>query len=150
VGQHRGHQRPGGTESDHRRRPRRLNRINAAALALKADGDERPIDRIRADLAHALLRGLALPDAVRDLLMSGVDDRTVPGEESREPARTGGGAADLTAAMDRRITEALAEVADEQLTRLLAQARMTGRLDGPRSAGSRSVPSPRHPAGRAR
>jgi hypothetical protein len=120
-----------------------FNRINAAAQALKADGDERPINQIRVDLAHALLRGLALPDAVRDLIVGGADDRPAPGEaaDGRQPggvdglcahedaARTGGDADPVTT-VDRQIAEALAEVADEQLTRLRAQARMTGRLDG--------------------
>ncbi|MGI8328667.1 DUF222 domain-containing protein [Actinomadura scrupuli] len=43
------------------------NRINAAAQAMKADGDVRPIDAIRHDLGVALLRGTPLPDAARDL-----------------------------------------------------------------------------------
>jgi hypothetical protein len=106
------------------------NRINAAAQALKADGDDRPIDQIRADLAHALLRGRVLPEAIRDLLTGGMDDRPAPSEEGHEPARAGDGDADPIAAMDRQITQALAGIADERLTRPLAQARKNGRLDG--------------------
>ncbi|MBC6462603.1 HNH endonuclease signature motif containing protein [Actinomadura sp. HBU206391] len=112
------------------------NRINAAAQALKADGDDRPIDHLRADLTQRLLRGLELPEAIRVLLMDGIDgmddrgDRGAPAEHDREPARTDGDTTDPVAAVDRQIAEALAELTDEHLTALLAQARMNGRLDG--------------------
>ncbi|MBC6459357.1 HNH endonuclease signature motif containing protein [Actinomadura sp. HBU206391] len=105
------------------------NRVNAAARALKADGDDRPIDQIRADLAYHLLRGLALPEAVGALLAS-MGDPPAPGEEHREPTRAVTGDTDLLAAMDQQIAHALAGIADEHLTALLARARANGRLDG--------------------
>ncbi|MBC6465768.1 DUF222 domain-containing protein [Actinomadura alba] len=107
------------------------NRINAAAQALKTDGDPRPIDHIRADLTLALLRGLPLPEAIRDLLTGGIDP--APGQADREPAPTRAGdddGADLLDAMDRQITQALAGITEEHLRDLLTQARLDGRLDG--------------------
>jgi hypothetical protein len=44
------------------------NRLTAAAHAMRADGDIRSIDQIRADLYRDLLRGISLPEAVRHLL----------------------------------------------------------------------------------
>jgi hypothetical protein len=41
--------------------------VNAVAQAMKSDGDTRPIDAIRADLATALLHGTPLPEAAADL-----------------------------------------------------------------------------------
>ncbi|GAA2105800.1 HNH endonuclease signature motif containing protein [Actinomadura alba] len=123
------------------------NRINAAAQALKADGDQRPIDTLRADLTHALLRGLPLPKAIRHLLMRpdddlGPDGPQAPGpfgEATSEQAGTdsrcedGWRAADDTETLDaveRQIDDALSRSADRHLARLLEHARGTGRLDG--------------------
>ncbi|MFI0355906.1 DUF222 domain-containing protein [Actinomadura sp. 9N407] len=46
------------------------NKITAAAHALVADGDTRPLNAIRADLARELLNGAALPDAIRAQLQA--------------------------------------------------------------------------------
>ncbi|MBC6459051.1 HNH endonuclease signature motif containing protein [Actinomadura sp. HBU206391] len=128
------------------------NRINAAAQALKADGDERPIDILRADLTQALLRGLPLPEAVRHMLIElagnldpgrsrptgphddgtrddGFADRTGTRSQRETGRRTpdDGGSMD---AIERRIDEALSHSIDQRLKRLLRQARTAGRLDG--------------------
>ncbi len=50
------------------------NKITAAAHGIKGDGDTRPLSTIRADLATRLLRGLELPEAIRDLLAQAGDD----------------------------------------------------------------------------
>ncbi|WP_246491880.1 HNH endonuclease signature motif containing protein [Actinomadura alba] len=61
-----------------------------------------------------------------DRVLGHTGDRTT----DREAAREGGVRADLVAAMDRQIARALAGLADEHLTTMLAQARLDGRLDG--------------------
>lgn len=45
------------------------NKITAAARGIAQDGDTRPLNTIRADLATQLLHGTELPDAVRALLV---------------------------------------------------------------------------------
>jgi hypothetical protein len=55
-----------------------FNRITAAAHGIKVDGDARPLNIIRADLASRLLQGLELPDAIRALLASAGDEPTPP------------------------------------------------------------------------
>ncbi|WP_157430584.1 hypothetical protein [Actinomadura macra] len=52
-----------------------FNKITAAAQGLRKDGDRRPLDLIRADLATRLLHGEPMPDAVRTLLISADGDR---------------------------------------------------------------------------
>ncbi|WP_231405417.1 HNH endonuclease signature motif containing protein [Actinomadura viridis] len=46
------------------------NKITAVAAGLRSDGDVRPLNLIRADLAKTLLQGAELPEAVRALLTS--------------------------------------------------------------------------------
>ncbi|MFI0354516.1 DUF222 domain-containing protein [Actinomadura sp. 9N407] len=46
------------------------NKITAAARALIADGDTRPLNTVRADLARELLNGARLPDAIRAQLQA--------------------------------------------------------------------------------
>ena len=55
------------------------NRITAAAHGIEAEGDVRPLNTIRADLATHLLQGAELPSAVHTLLTAPPDP---------EPART--------------------------------------------------------------
>ncbi|MFI0355341.1 DUF222 domain-containing protein [Actinomadura sp. 9N407] len=43
-------------------------KITAAASAMRTDGDPRPLDQLRADLATLLLRGHPLPDAITALI----------------------------------------------------------------------------------
>jgi hypothetical protein len=50
------------------------NKITAAAHGLEQDGDSRPLNRIRADLATQLLHGAELPGAVRTLLAQTPDE----------------------------------------------------------------------------
>ncbi|MFA1550577.1 HNH endonuclease signature motif containing protein, partial [Actinomadura chokoriensis] len=65
------------------------NKITAAARGIKADGDTRPLNAIRADLATQLLHGAQLPDAVRTLLTQTRDN------PDTDPVRpVGGGTAD--------------------------------------------------------
>jgi hypothetical protein len=44
------------------------NRLTAAAHAMRADGDTRPLDHIRLDLFRDLLRGIPLPEATHHLI----------------------------------------------------------------------------------
>jgi hypothetical protein len=121
-----------------------LGRLTAAATAMKTDGDLRPIDQIRLDLFHDLLRGIPLPEAVRHPV---TDHHDFTGDTTREATHTprdtaAGGEEtgrcepgdptfeDAVAAVERLIAQALADTADEQLTALLDQARADDRLDG--------------------
>ncbi|MFG2015444.1 HNH endonuclease signature motif containing protein [Actinomadura geliboluensis] len=55
------------------------NKITAAARGIKTDGDPRPLQNIRADLATQLLQGVELPDAIRALMaQSCTDPRPAP------------------------------------------------------------------------
>lgn len=49
------------------------NKITAAAHGIRTDGDTRPLNAIRADLAAQLLHGAELPDAIRAVLKQGCD-----------------------------------------------------------------------------
>ncbi|GAA2104462.1 HNH endonuclease signature motif containing protein [Actinomadura alba] len=64
-----------------------MNRLSAVARAMRADGDQRPVDAIRADLYRDLLRGVPLPEAARVLYDDG---STVPAEDAApgEPSAT--------------------------------------------------------------
>jgi hypothetical protein len=64
------------------------NKITAAALGIKSDGDTRPLDAIRADLATQLLQGSPLPDAIRALIGRTCTNAAHPGSVSsrRVPA----------------------------------------------------------------
>jgi hypothetical protein len=110
------------------------NRLTAAAHAMKADGDIRTVDQIRADLHRDLLRCVPLSDAVRRLLTDAAADP--PGATAAEHATAGDGAvrshspADVMAEAERLIGEALAGVADEQLNQVFDRARAAGHLDG--------------------
>jgi hypothetical protein len=110
------------------------NRLTAAAHAMKADGDVRSVDQIRADLHRDLLRCIPLPDAVRRLLTDGPAEP--PGTTAAEHATAGDGAvrnhssADVMAEAERLIGEAFADVSDEQLTQVFDRARAAGHLDG--------------------
>ncbi|HEX6469173.1 MAG TPA: DUF222 domain-containing protein [Streptosporangiaceae bacterium] len=134
------------------------NKLTAAAQAMKADGDQRPIDHIRLDLYRDLLRGLPIPEAVRHLVGSPPDDLPAEGctaddiegaahggdstptrlgagtrANGRRPQPRAGSTSDsglAAAEVERRIATALAEVADQRLTGLFDQARAEGRLDG--------------------
>ncbi|GAA1802810.1 HNH endonuclease signature motif containing protein [Actinomadura chokoriensis] len=54
------------------------NKITAAAHGIKSDGDTRPLNMIRADLAKQLLQGSPLPEAIRDLLTQTCADTPQP------------------------------------------------------------------------
>lgn len=70
------------------------NRINAAAQAMRAAGDVRPLDAIRHDLGVALLRGTPLPRAARDLHASRDADRHPDGCADEDVGRRAEGCAD--------------------------------------------------------
>jgi hypothetical protein len=115
------------------------NRLTAAAQAMKADGDTRPIDQIRSDLLRDLLRGIPLPDAVRDLIVNDDDgdgrdavaaDTDAAGDATPGQDGPHDASADALAAVEAMVARALADVIDKQLSRLLDQARAEGRLDG--------------------
>jgi hypothetical protein len=108
------------------------NRLGAAAQAMKADGDIRTVDQIRVDLYRDLLRGIPLPEAVRNLLTGDASDEsagTDAGPESRLHAPARVTAAEVVAAAERVIAETLGEVADGQLTAVFDRARADGHLD---------------------
>jgi hypothetical protein len=104
------------------------NRLTAAAQAMKADGDSRTVDQIRADLHRDLLRGIPLPDAVRHLLTADDDPSGQPTGPTAGPDAEP--AVDVIAAAERVIAEALGEIVDEQLTEVFDRARAHGRIDG--------------------
>ncbi|WP_243714736.1 HNH endonuclease signature motif containing protein [Actinomadura bangladeshensis] len=54
------------------------NKITAAAHGIKSEGDIRPLNTIRADLAKQLLQGSPLPEAIRDLLTQTCADTPQP------------------------------------------------------------------------
>ncbi|GAA0582439.1 HNH endonuclease signature motif containing protein [Actinomadura livida] len=56
-----------------------FNKITAAAHGIQADGDTRPLNTIRADLAAQLLHGVELPEAIRALLTETRDDSAKDG-----------------------------------------------------------------------
>jgi hypothetical protein len=115
------------------------NRLTAVAHAMKADGDERCVDELRADLYAALLRGTPLPEAALNLRTTLVPKGHEDGPDTGKPEdrRPGEGSArrspersespDITAAVERQIARGLARMADRHLTGLLAQARRAGR-----------------------
>jgi hypothetical protein len=114
-----------------------LNRLTAAATAMRADGDTRPIDQIRLDLYNDLLRGIPLPEAVRNLTSDDFADKVDDG--AADTAASGDDTAcgtrdfaslDVIAAVERLIARALADAADAQLTTLLDRVRADGHLDG--------------------
>lgn len=118
------------------------NRLTAAAQAMRAAGDVRPIDHIRLDLFRDLLRGIPLPEATRDIAPADQPPRP-PAADTEQvadlprlpvPEATGDlippVAADVLADAERHIAEALARIADEELTRLFARARAADRTDG--------------------
>src|SRR4029077_21195892 len=96
----------------------------------------------------ALLRGTPLPIAAHPLIADPEDDDSTPDDDrwSGPPQRnaddrTSGEAdskahsetdsvADTVAEIDRQVSEILARGIDQNLTRLLGQARAAGRLDG--------------------
>ncbi|MES9541635.1 DUF222 domain-containing protein [Actinomadura sp. NPDC000600] len=61
------------------------NKITAAALGLKAEGDPRPLSAIRADLALQLLHGTDLPEAIRAVLTQAC---TAPQSPAPDPVAT--------------------------------------------------------------
>ncbi|CNE50190.1 13e12 repeat-containing protein [Mycobacterium tuberculosis] len=55
-----------------------FNKITAAAHGIRSDGDIRPLNTIRADLAKQLLQGSPLPEVIRDLLTQTCADTPQP------------------------------------------------------------------------
>jgi hypothetical protein len=103
------------------------NKITAVARALKADGDDRSLDQIRADLATQLLRGTTLPEAIHTL--QAPTPPTPPTRPSEAPADAGEGAEPQTQPnTDGGIVSTLAVVVDRRLNGVLDQARATGRM----------------------
>ncbi len=109
------------------------NRLTAAAQAMKADGDLRPIDQIRLDLYRDLLRGIPLAEAVRGLVtddtgqfeQGGPTGSDADGTSSRHST-----ADEVVFAAERQIARLLAENVDAELSRVFDRARAEGRLDG--------------------
>jgi hypothetical protein len=71
------------------------NKLTAAAQAMKADGDPRPIDHIRLDLYRDLLRGIPLPQAIHHHLVD-----SPPHEPPDDPPADGHAASDLGGTKD--------------------------------------------------
>ncbi|MBC6463728.1 HNH endonuclease signature motif containing protein, partial [Actinomadura sp. HBU206391] len=127
-----------------------MNRLTCVSKAMRADGDQRSLDAIRADLFRDLLRGLPLPEAAQRL--RGGEEATQagspggsgfaggpglagdPGSEGGLPTEEAGTRSvrdtDILAAVERQIAEALAGAAGERLRRLVTEARAAGRMDG--------------------
>ncbi|MFD0687841.1 HNH endonuclease signature motif containing protein [Actinomadura fibrosa] len=100
------------------------NKITAVAHSIRADGDGRTLDNLRADLAVRLLRGDRLPEAVHALVTAPVPDSTsaAPSPASADPSVS------PPAANDEALTE-VAHAVDRELTHVLNHARATGRLE---------------------
>jgi uncharacterized protein DUF222 len=128
-----------------------FNRLTAAATAMQADGDTRPIDHIRLDLLRDLARGIPLPQAAQHLITDNPADAphdtatdsdtvhrdtvhrdTVHRDTCNPTADRSADAAgeDVIAAVEQLIAQAVAEETDEQLTALLDRARAEGHLNG--------------------
>ncbi|MGH3387659.1 MAG: DUF222 domain-containing protein [Actinomadura sp.] len=130
-----------------------VNRLTAAATAMRSDGDTRSLDQIRADL-H---RGIPLPEAVQRLITDGPAadpptdresaadgvehghrgprDDIVPGTPSPGAAtalgtQTAASPREVVAMIEALVAHVLADAADAHLTDLLDQARANGRTDG--------------------
>ncbi|URM94910.1 HNH endonuclease [Actinomadura madurae] len=109
-----------------------FNKITAAAHGLKQDGDTRPLNLIRADLATQLLHGANLPAALRALLAGSPDDlpttrRTVGHECGRPDAAESAsgslsladsaepGVSEFVEGIERRLTHVRDRVQPERL-----------------------------------
>ncbi|MGI8332802.1 DUF222 domain-containing protein [Actinomadura scrupuli] len=110
------------------------HRLTSLAREMKADGDVRTIDELRADLYAALLRGAPLPEAARSprTAPAGKDpedgpEEAGPGAGSRARAPEDADKSDISAAVERQIARGLARVADRHLRGLLTQASRAGR-----------------------
>jgi uncharacterized protein DUF222 len=86
-----------------------FNRLTAAATAMRADGDTRTVDQIRADLHRDLLRGIPLPEAVQRLITDGTatGDGAAPTAAPAEDS-----APDAARATDRECAEGSATDCD--------------------------------------
>jgi hypothetical protein len=91
-----------------------FNYVNALSNAIKADGDQRPLDAIRADVLLELLRGRAPAD---------LHSTRQPGEPARAPRH------DAPAGEHSIEAAAVTEVVREQITELLGQVRDSARPD---------------------
>lgn len=107
------------------------NRINSLAQATKTDGDARPIDQIRADIAVSLLRGLpwagaAAMEAARQA--EGAEQGKSKNQTTRAAGNNGTGglarevAAGVAEQVRSHLAEALAQVIGQRKARLAAHA----------------------------
>ncbi|MBC6459210.1 HNH endonuclease signature motif containing protein [Actinomadura sp. HBU206391] len=117
------------------------NYLNALANALKADGDQRPIDAIRADVVLELLRGKRpqdlFPAAAEPEQAPTPGTPAAPEDTAAAPQDTASSASDIPAVTSREAdSEAAAETAG-----LVAEARASQRPTGP--GGTRRNDSPR-------
>ncbi|MBC6460912.1 HNH endonuclease signature motif containing protein [Actinomadura sp. HBU206391] len=122
-----------------------MNRLSAVARAMRADGDQRPVDAIRADLYRDLLRGVPLPEAAHTLYD---DPSGEPSADAADAFGAGSDAGDVTvrpaphddartaayeealAEVERLIAEGLATELGRHLEELLASARRDSRHGG--------------------
>ncbi|TDC85021.1 HNH endonuclease signature motif containing protein [Actinomadura sp. 7K507] len=94
-----------------------FNKITAAAHGIKADGDTRPLNLIRADLATQLLNGAELPTAVQVLLAQAEDAEPSAPTPAQVPDDDNGDTTDTTDTSDTTVT-ALAALLGQRLAHL--------------------------------
>jgi hypothetical protein len=115
------------------------NYVNALATAIKADGDERPIDAIRADVALDLMRGRHPADLPRMTATPGEPtpadaDEPMAGGRRATPApppeiTPGSASAPDVGDTARQEATGITKAVREQLTEFLAQSRDLNRPD---------------------
>ena len=92
------------------------NKITAAARGIKADGDDRPLNTIRADLATRLLHGAELPKAVATLLAAAPEpDQAGEASTTLTPAPPRTGPAEGVETQDDKVLPALATMIGREL-----------------------------------
>jgi hypothetical protein len=109
-----------------------FNRVNALARACKSDGDARPIDQLRADIAADLLRGLPLPRSVdpsqaASPAKQGKSKTANPGQPQQNGQSDGGGlaaavAGDVGRQVRAQLGAALAGLTMRRRAQVAAQA----------------------------
>lgn len=91
------------------------NKITAVAHGLRADGDTRPLNLIRADLATRLLRGIELPDAVRIRLAQTDDGPSTEAVPPQPGSNTDDALSALAAIVGRQLDHVRGRVHPEEL-----------------------------------
>jgi hypothetical protein len=121
-----------------------FNRITAAAQGIKADGDPRTLNQLRADLAQQLLHGHPLPEAIQHARTAGDQQDQASTHQGQGPgarSETGHGPVlGVAEAASDAIAVVIAEMADRELAFRITRAAydIHDRLTGLREAWCRT------------